>query len=563
MPICEAAFEPNMELELFETTWLDAWDGKEPHEPVGAVFTKPEIVALILDLAGYKPDAARLSQKRILEPSCGDGAFLGAVIERMLSSEREHSPAIDWESTNLVNAIRACDLNSSFVRLARQSVRKTLEDAGCPSTRAESLACQWIVHADFLLSNWAERFDFVVGNPPYVRIEDLPTTILQRYRLLFPTCADRADLYIAFFEKGLRLLAADGCLAYICANRFTKNLYGRRLRELIAREYRVRYYLNLEHTQPFTNVVSAYPCITVIDNALGGPTLAATLDDIEPTTLAALRPKNGDELGDAKLVRFHEWYQDGSAWIATQRETFDRLMKLANRFPTLEESAPNTTVGIGVATGADDVYILTSKSNDIEESCQLPLVMAEDITPAKINWSGHHLVDPYDDGSATGLKDLLAFPKLAAYLERHRTLLEKRHVAKKRPKAWYRTIDRIIHSLTHTPKLVLPDIQAGGVIGYDAGNFYPHHNVYWITSNGWNLRALQALLRSTFVLEQIRAHSVQMRGGSLRYQAQVLRKVRLPLFDSLKKDLVSRLAAASGSQNQAAVDELAAEAFHL
>jgi hypothetical protein len=553
-----------MELELFETTWLDAWEGKEPHEPVGAVFTKPEIVALILDLAGYKPAAARLSRLRILEPSCGDGAFLGEVISRMLSSEREHAGAINWNDPHIADAIRACDLNSGFVALARQSARKTLEEAGCPSPRAEVIAEHWIVHADFLLTAWPEHFDLVVGNPPYVRIEDLPPTILQRYRHLFPTCADRADLYVAFFEKGLRLLAPGGCLAYICANRFAKNLYGRRLRELIARQYRVRYYLNLEHTQPFANDVSAYPCITVIDGEHGGPTYAATLEDIEPATLAAVQPANPDGAASAsKLVHFREWYQDGSPWIATQRDAFDRLSLLASRFPCLEDSAPETTVGIGVATGADDIYVLPSKSSEVEESCQLPLVMAGDISPAQINWSGHHLIDPFDDESATGLRDFTAFPGLAAYFEKHRARLQKRHVAKKRPDTWYRTIDRVTHSLTGKPKLILPDIQAGGVIGFDSGKYYPHHNVYWITSEGWNLRTLQALLRSTFVLDQIRAHSVQMRGGSLRYQAQVLRKVRLPHFTSLSADLATQLAVNAATPDQQPLDELARAAFRL
>lgn len=552
-----------MELELFEKTWLDAWEGKEPHEPVGAVFTKPEIVSLILDLAGYKASAERLSRRRILEPSCGDGAFLGEVIVRMLDSEQKHAGLVDWDDPHLAEAIRACDLNSGFVGLARQSVRKILGEAGCPMHRAESLAEQWIVHADFLLTGWSERFDFVVGNPPYVRIEDLPANILQRYRSLYQTCADRADLYVAFFEKGLRLLAPQGCLAYICANRFAKNLYGRRLRELIAQHYRVRYYLNLEHTQPFANEVSAYPCITVIDGERGGPTLATTLEDIEPATLFALQPDLAGDSSVTKLVRFREWYQDGAPWIATQRDTFDHLTSLASRFPCLEESATETTVGIGVATGADDIYVRSAKTPDIEESCQLPLVMAADISPARIDWSGHYLIDPFDDESATGLRDLGAFPALAAYFEKHRVHLQRRHVAKKRPHAWYRTIDRVTHTLTSKPKLVLPDIQQGGVIGFDAGAYYPHHNVYWITSAGWNLPALQALLRSTLVLDQIRAHSVQMRGGSLRYQAQVLRKVRVPAASSLAVSLVERLAASAGSSDQQRLDELAHEAYAL
>src|ERR1035437_7032705 len=100
--------------------WMDVWEGREPTEPVGAVFTKPEVTSLILDLAGYTPENGRLTERRLLEPSCGDGAFLAAIIQRLIASERLHSPQVDWDNAALARALTACDLNSGFVALARQ-----------------------------------------------------------------------------------------------------------------------------------------------------------------------------------------------------------------------------------------------------------------------------------------------------------------------------------------------------------------------------------------------------------------------------------------------------------
>ena len=551
-----------MELLLFEKSWLDVWEGREPHDPVGAVFTKPAIIDLILDLAGYAPGKQRLAVFRLLEPSCGDGAFITEAIKRLLTSEREHVKRINWTDETLEIAITACDLNSGFVSLARNSTAQLLISEGCPPVRAEELATIWIRHADFLLTAWPEQFDFVVGNPPYVRIEELPAGVLRRYRELYQTCTDRADLYVAFFEKGLRLLSANGCLAYICANRFVKNLYGRELRQLIAREYHVRYYLNFEHTQPFETDVSAYPCVAVIDRARGKPTKAASLTNVDSATLDRLRP--GQHSGRSKLLaNFPSWYGDGAPWIATERKGFDRLALLAARYPLLEASAKDTRVGIGVATGADEIYVRQGCDDSIEKSCHLPLVMVSDIRPAAVTWSGHYLINPFADIDDGSLRDLGDYPGLAAYLDKHRIALMGRHVAQKRSETWYRTIDRVTRSLTKKPKLVIPDIQSGGVVGYDEGKYYPHHNVYWITSVGWSLPALQALLRSNIVLEQIKAHSVQMRGGSLRYQAQVLRKLRMPTFDTMSRALVTRLEKASGQDNQKILDDLAEEAFAL
>ncbi len=551
-----------MELHLFEQSWLDVWQGREPHEPVGAIFTKPEVTGLILDLAGYRVDTVRLADRRLLEPSCGDGAFLSEAIRRLLASERKHLGAVDWSDEVLSYALTACDINSGFVALAREQVANLLETEGCPAVRAGSLASGWIQHSDFLLTHWPNAFDFVIGNPPYVRIEDLPPQVLQRYRELYRTCADRADLYVAFFEKGLGLLSPSGCLAYICANRFAKNLYGRGLRQMIAEDFHVRYYINLEHTQPFVSDVSAYPCVTVIDRERGGPTLAAALESIEPHSLKEL-VADSSNLISSRLTVFPSWYSDGAPWASTERGAHDRLNSLAVRCPLLEESAEATKVGIGVATGADRIFVRKELDPMIEEDCQLPLLMAADIAPGRLSWSTHYLINPFsaaDDGS---LRDANSHPRLAAYFEHHREALMKRHVAQKRSDGWYRTIDRVTLSLVKKPKLMIPDIQAGGIVGYDEGLYYPHHNVYWLTSDGWNLQVLQALLRSSIVLEQIRAFSVQMRGGSVRYQAQVLRKLRVPFALSLAPDLQRRLAEVAGSEDAVRIDELAREAYQL
>ena len=63
------------------------------------------------------------------------------------------------------------------------------------------------------------------------------------------------------------------------------------------------------------------------------------------------------------------------------------------------------------------------------------------------------------------------------------------------------------------------------------------------------------------VTEQVRAHSVQMRGGSLRYQAQTLRRLRVPTLASLSLELLASLADLAQSRERALVDEVASEAF--
>lgn len=551
-----------MMLELFKTDWRELWQEAANHESVGAVFTRPEIVDLILDLAGYVP-TERLATRPLLEPSCGDGAFLGAAVSRLLKSE-ERGGEVNWADPVLTDAIRAADINTTSIEAAQEMVNRQLREAGCPAVRARRLAESWIVEADFLLSEWPVPFDFVIGNPPYVRVENVPKRVLSRYRELFKTTTDRADLYVAFFEKGLRLLSPTGTLAFICANRFAKNRYGRALRQLIAREYHVRHYLNLEHTQPFLTEVSAYPAIIVLDRAKGGSTQAGTLEDIESSTLESARNAAlGRDAQNRTVTEFQSWYPNGEPWLTTSFEEHSLLSRLGENLPTLEQSAPGTRVGIGIATGADGVFVFDQKHPDIEESRQIPLILPADVRNEGLNWSGSYLLNPFADDDHGSLVNLQDYPGFAKYIEEHAAQLRSRHCARSRPNTWYRTIDRIWPRLQLQPKLLIPDIQGKTTIGLDEGEYYPHHNLYWITSDGWPLAALKTLLRSSIVYRQVRAHSVQMRGGSVRFQAQTLRKLRVPDLVTLSDALLTRLSGLAWAESQDEIDDAAREAFSL
>src|SRR6202035_5636732 len=106
-------------------------------------------------------------------------------------------------------------------------------------------------------------------------------------------------------------------------------------------------------------------------------------------------------------------------------------------------------------TGADAVFI-TRDPDRVEEDRLLPLATAEDTKTGTLTWSGKYLVNPWDEGQ---LVDLGRFPRLESYLRRHQTRLRGRHVAKRRPGSWYRTIDRIDPDLLARPKLLVPDIK--------------------------------------------------------------------------------------------------------
>jgi hypothetical protein len=232
----------------------------------GAIFTKPDVVGAILDLCGYVAHEP-LHRKRLLEPSFGAGDFLIPAIQRLFSAYLREGRDIAAAHLELRDAIRAVELHASTFEQTRARTHELLLLQGVTEHGASLLYNAWLICDDFLLTELDGRFDFVVGNPPYVRQERIPDALLREYRRRFQTLYDRADLYVPFFERALDLLSDRGVLGYICANRWLKNRYGGPLREKISRGYWFKYFIDMEDADAFHSDVIAYPAITIIQRA--------------------------------------------------------------------------------------------------------------------------------------------------------------------------------------------------------------------------------------------------------------------------------------------------------
>jgi hypothetical protein len=131
------------------------------------------------------------------------------------------------------------------------------------------------------------------------------------------------------------------------------------------------------------------------------------------------------------------------------------------------------------------------------------------------------------------------------------------------PANWYRTIDRITPSLTKRPKLLVPDIKGQAHIVFEEGRFYPHHNLYFITADEWDLRALQAVLLSGIARLFVATYSTRMHGGFLRFQAQYLRRIRVPKWSDVATDIRHELISAAKVQDMVACNRAAFKLYDL
>lgn len=507
-------------------------------EARGAVFTRPEVVDFILDLAGYTEDQP-LHLKRILEPSFGSGDFLLPAVGRLLTAWRA-SKSDGSAVKELGNAIRAVELHRETFEATRAATIEQLKQNGIATRSAKALADRWLVQGDFLLAPLDGQFNFIVGNPPYVRQELIPSPLLAEYRSRYETIYDRADLYIPFIEHSLLMLTEGGSLGFICADRWMKNRYGGPLRNLVAEKFHLKVYVDMMDTPAFHTEVIAYPAITIISREKPGATRIAHRPAIDRATLVALAeglrakalPKKGGTVRELARVT-----NGPEPWLLESSDQTALIRRLEKHFPTLEEAA--CKVGIGVATGADRAFIGDFNALDVEPDRKLPLVTTRDILSGEVQWRGQGVINPFAvDG---GLVDLREYPRLRRYLQARKNVIASRHCAQKTPSNWFRTIDRIFPSLTEKPKLLIPDIKGEAHIVFERGELYPHHNLYYVTSEVWDLRALQAVLLSGIARLFVATYSTKMRGGYLRFQAQYLRRIRIPYWHDVPEALQQEL----------------------
>ena len=524
---------------------------------LGAVYTKDWVVDFVLDLAGYTADADLLSGC-LVEPSCGEGAFLGRAVPRLCArATSEHALSV----VRLAPCVRAYDVDDASVMASKATVRRVLEGFGLSPVDAGRLADTWVLRRDFLLSE-VPAARWVVGNPPYVRSSLVPRERREEYRSLLYSMTMGSDLYVGFFEKGLEALVPDGVLCFICSDRWLQNRYGSRLRAYVSRGYSLDAHVRMHGVDAFEDDVCAYPAISLIRRGCGR---SMRYMECSPCFSAG-------DVPDAEA-----WILTGEAAYQSKRATADILPGLsgsspaplasperlrllgdiARRHPRLEDAG--VRLGIGVASGCDEVYI-TEDLGLVEEDRLLPLFFMRD-------WRAGHrkgtkcLVNPWrDDGT---LVDLDSYPKLKGYFEEHEERLRARRVAKDHPASWYRTLDKPDHSLMGQEMLLFPDMAARSDPVYSDGSRYPHHNCYWMTSSEWDVCSLGGLMMSDLVEGYVDAFGVKMRGSTLRFQAQYLRMVHIPRAAAVDEDTKRELAEAFVAGNRERANRASRKAYGL
>jgi hypothetical protein len=358
-----------------------------------------------------------------------------------------------------------------------------------------------IRHESFLKDS-ADRFDYVIANPPYVAITALSEQERELYRRTYSTAKGRFDLYLLFFEQAMRLLKPGGRLVFITPEKFLYVETAEPLRALLARIAVEELHFLDEET--FGELVT-YPLISTVTNARpkaptrvrhrDGSTAHARLDSLRGSWMPLLR-------GIAHVTR-------------------------ADHGVTLADIC--IRVSCGVATGADAIYTVRNTALPPElRRFAYPTISGRQLRAGEPITVTHSLLVPYDrTGQLLPESELGA---LRAYLNepaRRAKLLARTCVARK---PWYAFHENPPLPDILRPKVLCKDIGAEPFFLINrAGTIVPRHTVYYIVPREPSqLDALATYLNSDRAKQWLRDHCQRAANGYVRLQSHVIKRLPVP-----------------------------------
>jgi adenine-specific DNA-methyltransferase len=442
----------------------------------------------------------------------------------------------EYERTRLFEIELDKDKKSKIESRKKKAIskiqEKTQEIEEIKNNRIYQNAFEWRFEFPEVLNDEGDfvGFDVVIGNPPYIRQEEVKTQS-NYFENVFRSYSGKSDIYVFFYEKGLNILQKNGILNFITSGKFLEANYGKTLVDHLLNETILTTLINFNDLEVFEGV-SAYPlilnCIKKQENDfdfhyynlkdLPTNTLSEHLEKIIPLRIS----KHTFILNDYKFV-------------------IDAVSRILNKIKqnsiTVEEFCGLPIVGI--KTGFNDGYLTTLSNSKFIK----PYVFGRDIKKYQPVRSNNRIIFPYNDDFS--IANLNSEQEIMSSLKKEKDRLSSRAIIKEGlvsgNKCWYE-YQQINKSLNYDDEyIVYPNVSFGNNFTLSKGIIIDM-TAFLIKSNS---RYLLAILNSSLTAYLMKIWSISRRGGYLEYKVQYIEKIPIKNI-SIKDqqpfvDLVNRI----------------------
>lgn len=590
-------------------------------------------------LAGTSP--ADLETFTVADICCGSGIFLLSVFEFLTDHYLAWYQANDrarhvgrtiyeagaglWRLTFeekrriLVAHVRGVDIDANAVEVARFSLLlKLIEDesaeglrdyvdrTGIPAlpelegtlragnslvSQAEWHAARGALPARILEKvnpfSWADEFpaeharggfNVIVGNPPYIRIQNMQTyspeeaAFYQAAGSPYTTARqDNFDKYALFIERSLSLVRPDGRLGFIVPHKFMTIQAGRALRRLVTDGHPLEEIVHFGVQQVFGRLATNYTCLLILDRQGRADVTVERVEALEAWRYGTPGPRN--TMPAAELTDDPWQFAD-----AGTRALFARVRAACGR--ELNDAAE---IFVGVQTSADSIYIFRAAAEapdtvtlrwngrdwPIERGVLRPCLLDVTLHPYARAEANTWMIFPYEivNGARASARLIQPaemarrFPLCLAYLTARQAELERRNIvggaaAERQFYQFGRS-----QSLTKfdTPKIILPILSREARYAYDDTNIMmtgggngPYYLIRPRDGAPESNFFLLAVLHHPLSEAMVRTHTSPFRGGYYSHGKQFIEHLPVPPATPAQRAEIETLVAQLIAANDAA-----------
>jgi hypothetical protein len=541
-------------------------------------------------ISEYEDDIELLEKKlneiKIVDPACGSGAFLIKAVEILLEihkevqmfkeglgkysaskqgNQGEQLTLLKWSDEDkskeiILKNIHGVDINeesveitklSLFLRMAKKG--KKLADLSKHIKHGNSLIDDKSVDPQTAF-DWDKefpfKFDIVIGNPPYVRVQNLSHRDIDFFKKRYSFAHRRIDISILFFELALSKICLGGFIGFISSNQFLTAEYGRKIRSNLANNLLCM--LDFQDLPIFGGALT-YTSIFIISAIKSKSIDYFKFKRLNSNLTHNLKPKSCD---------FYCYYKidpgnlTEEPWILSSSKVRELLSKL-EKFPKITNLA---NIKYGIKSGFDKCLVVKIKNKDknnaeildgynnthvIENDLIIPFFKGKDIKRYAICQTDKSILYPYrnEKGESNLISEVemkKEYPKTYAYLLKFKRELNSRKDSRRdvssSTKSWFGLIRfgkyfQIVENKVLTPCVTNRNnfsITLSDRCIYDGGG------VYGIYSDKIDLKILLGLLNSNVIEFYLKQTTPIKSGGYFQYSGDYLNKIPIP--ESLKQE---------------------------
>lgn len=296
-----------------------------------------------------------------------EGAFGDPV--KIASGEAQIAPAEFVQQLALLPA-EAEQQSSLFPSIGINDRRRVRADrlvAEARSRAAQHRFFHWEVGFPNVWSNLLSvepqgGFDAVIGNPPYVRQELLGDEVKRALKASYTSFDGMADLYVYFYEQGLRLLRPGGRMSYVVTNKWLKAGYAEALRELFASKGQIEFVADFGHAKHFFPDADVFPSVVVVRKPVPGE---ATSTDTQVCVIPrdAVPEKGLSAAVAAASYPLPRAHFTKESWTLEPPEVTRLLNKIRCSGAPLAEYA-GTKPLYGIKTGLNEAFLVSTATRN-------------------------------------------------------------------------------------------------------------------------------------------------------------------------------------------------------